>query len=127
MSSHDLAEVERTCELVAVVRGGRLVVEDTVAGLKRLQRRRADVTFPNGIPDGLSRLPGVAVAERNGHRLTLVLDGDVNPLLGFLAVHHVEDLVLAPPDLDDIFMGFYGDGAPEPGDIDVFATAGTAR
>jgi ABC-2 type transport system ATP-binding protein len=127
MSSHDLAEVERTCELVAVVRAGHLVVEDTVAGLKRLQRRRADVTFPNGIPDGLARLPGVAVADRNGHRLTLVLDGDVNPLLGFLAAHHVVDLVLAPPDLDDIFMGFYGDGVRAPSDIDVFATAGAPR
>jgi ABC-2 type transport system ATP-binding protein len=111
MSSHDLAEVERTCELVAVVRDGRLVVEDTVAGLKRLQRRRADVTFPNGVPDGLANLPGVAVAARTGHRLTLVVDGDVNPLLRFLAAHHVDDLVLAPPDLDDIFMGFYAHDA----------------
>lgn len=127
MSSHDLAEVERTCELVAVVRDGRLVVEDTVAGLKRLQRRRADVTFPNGVPDGLARLPGVAVAGRNGHRLTLVLDGDVNPLLRFLAAHHVDDLVLAPPNLDDIFMGFYGDEARATTDAGTPTPAGSIR
>jgi ABC-2 type transport system ATP-binding protein len=111
MSSHDLAEVERTCEFVAVVRSGRLVVADTVAGLKRLQRRRAEVTFPDGIPDGLARVPGISLADRTGSRVTLILDGDLNPLLDYLSTHHVEDLILAPPDLDDIFMGFYGDRA----------------
>ncbi len=109
MSSHDLAEVERTCEFVAVVRSGRLIVADTVAGLKRLQRRHAEVTFPDGIPDELTRIPGVTVAGRTGPRVALTLDGDLNPLLGFLSSHHVEDLILAPPDLDDIFMGFYGE------------------
>jgi len=122
MSSHDLAEVERTCEFVAVVRSGRLVVADTVAGLKRLQRRRAEVTFPDGVPEGLARLPGVAIAGRSGRRVTLVLEGDVNPLLGFLAEHRVEDLILAPPDLDDVFMGFYGQTETE-----TFATSRTGR
>jgi ABC-2 type transport system ATP-binding protein len=112
MSSHDLAEVERTCEFVAVVRAGRLVVADTVAALKRLQRRRAEVTFSGGVPEGLDRIPGVAVAERSGSRVTLVLAGDLAPLLGFLASQQIEDLVLAPPDLDDIFMRFYGVGGP---------------
>jgi ABC-2 type transport system ATP-binding protein len=112
MSSHDLAEVERTCEFVAVVRAGRLVVADTVAGLKRLQRRRAEVSFPDGIPDALTHVPGVTFAERTGPRVTLTLDGDLNPLLGFLASHRVEDLILAPPDLDDVFMGFYGESEP---------------
>jgi ABC-2 type transport system ATP-binding protein len=108
MSSHDLAEVDRVCELVAVVRGGRLVVEDTVDGLKRHQRRRVEVTFPDGVPGRLAHLPGVAVAEQNSHRLTLVVDGDLNPLLGVLGSHPVVDLVIAPPSLDDVFMGFYG-------------------
>jgi ABC-2 type transport system ATP-binding protein len=127
MSSHDLAEVERTCEFVAVVRDGRLVVQDTVAGLKRLQRRRAEVLFPDGIPEGLSRLPGVAVAARTDRHLTLLLEGDLNPLIAFLASHRVEDLILAPPDLDDIFMGFYGEDSREPSNADVTAEARTGR
>jgi ABC-2 type transport system ATP-binding protein len=109
MSSHDLAEVDRVCELVAVVRAGRLVVEDTVAGLKRHQRRRVEVTFPDGIPGRLSSLPGVSIAEQNSHRLTLIVDGDLNSLVGLLATQRVEDLVMAPPSLDDVFMGFYGE------------------
>jgi ABC-2 type transport system ATP-binding protein len=127
MSSHDLPEVERTCEVVAVVRSGRLVVEETVAGLKRLQRRRAEVTFLDGVPEELDRLPGVTIAEQRGRRLTLLLDGDVNPLLGFLAGHRVEDLVLAPPDLDDIFMGFYGQDGRTPNGRDAPVTIEARR
>jgi ABC-2 type transport system ATP-binding protein len=109
MSSHDLAEVERTCERVAVVRGGRLVAEETIAGLKRLHRRTAEVAFAGPVPDGLAGVPHVSVLARHGHRVELALDGDVNPLLRFLAGQEVADLLLVPPRLEDIFMGFYGD------------------
>ena len=53
-------------------------------------------------------MPGISLADRTGSRVTLILDGDLNPLLNYLSTHRVEDLILAPPDLDDIFMGFYG-------------------
>jgi ABC-2 type transport system ATP-binding protein len=107
MSSHDLAEVERTCDLVAVVKGGRLVTEETITGLKRLQRRRATVLFACDPPPGIDSLPGTTVVEREGRRVTFLIDQDVNPLLHALAAVSVEDIVLAPPSLDDIFMGFY--------------------
>ncbi len=108
MSSHDLAEVERTCERVGVVRSGRLLAEETVARLKRLHRRTAEVTFADGVPEGLSRVPAVTLLARQGRRVELALDGDVNPLLRFLATQEVSDLILAPARLEDVFMGFYG-------------------
>ncbi|MGH2534769.1 MAG: ATP-binding cassette domain-containing protein [Thermomicrobiales bacterium] len=112
MSSHDLAEVERICERVAVVRAGKLVVEETIAGLTRLERRRAEVTFAESVPDGVNSVPGVTLLSRNGRRVELSLDGDVNLLLRFLADHRIAEVVLAPPSLEDIFMSFYG-GDPD--------------
>ena len=115
MSSHDLAEVERTCERVAVVRGGRLVAEETVAGLTRRHRRTARVTFADGVPDALNRVPGVTVGTRDGCRVDLVIDHNLNPLLAFLANHEISDLTVAPPSLEDIFMSFYHtDDSPPP-------------
>ncbi|CAA9557477.1 MAG: Efflux ABC transporter, ATP-binding protein [uncultured Thermomicrobiales bacterium] len=110
MSSHDLAEVERTCERVAVVRGGRLIAEETIVGLKRRQRRSAEVVFRGAVPEGLGRVPRVATVGHRGDRVELSIDGDVAPLLRFLAGEDVVDLLLPPPRLEDIFMGFYGDG-----------------
>jgi ABC-2 type transport system ATP-binding protein len=109
MSSHDLAEVERTCERVAVVRGGRLLVEETIANLKRFHRRNAQVVFAGPVPDGLARVPNVTVVKRAGTRAEVSVDSEVVPLLRFLAGEAVVDLLLPPPRLEDIFMGFYGE------------------
>ncbi len=108
MSSHDLAEVERLCERVAVVRDGRLVAEETIAGLKRLHRRTAEVRFAGAVPDALAGVPFVTVIARDDRRAELALEGDINPLLRFLAAHEVDLLTIVPPRLEDIFMGFYG-------------------
>jgi ABC-2 type transport system ATP-binding protein len=115
MSSHDLAEVERTCERVAVVRDGRLVAEEAIGALTRRHRRTAEVVFAGPEPEGLARLPGVAVTGRRGSRVELSIDGDVVPLLRFLAGEAVVDLLLPPPRLEDVFMGFYGGTAASNG------------
>ena len=109
-SSHDLAEVERTCERVAVVREGRLIAEETIVNLKRLHRRTAEVVFAGPVPEGLSRVSHVTVVNCRGQRAELMVDGDVGPLLRFLAAADVVDVLLPPPRLEDIFMGFYGEG-----------------
>jgi len=108
MSSHDLAEVERLCDRVAVVRGGRLIAEETIAGLKRGWRRSARVVFAGPPPVAeLADLPGVEVVAHRGEQAELAVDGGVEPLLRFLAGRPVVDLLLPPPSLDDIFLGFY--------------------
>ncbi len=118
MSSHDLAEVERTCERVAIIRDGRIVAEQTIAGLKDLHRRIAEVTFAGEAPPGLDGLAGIDVVEREGDRVVLALGGSVTPLLQFLGDRDdVVDLLLSPPRLEDIFLGFYDSGrnGREPG------------
>ncbi len=108
MSSHDLAEVERTCERVAIIRDGRIVAEETIGDLKGRRRRMAEVTFAGEPPPGLDALDGIDVIEREGARLVLSLEGAVAPLLRFLGNRDdVVDLLLSPPRLEDIFLGFY--------------------
>ena len=108
MSSHDLAEVERTCERVAIIRDGRVVAEETIDDLKQLHRRVAEVIFASEPPAGLDRLVGIEVTGRAGNRVVLSLEGSVMPLLRFLANRDdVVDLLLSPPRLEDIFLGYY--------------------
>jgi ABC-2 type transport system ATP-binding protein len=108
MSSHDLAEVERTCERVAIIREGRIVAEETIEELKGHQRRMAEVTFAGDPPPGLEALPGIATVSRDGARVCLALEGSVVPLIRFLAGRgDVADLVLSAPRLEDIFLGYY--------------------
>jgi ABC-2 type transport system ATP-binding protein len=108
MSSHDLGEVERTCERVAIIREGRIVAEESIAELKARRHRIAEVTFAGEPPPGLDRLPGVELVRRDGNCLALSLNGSVTPLLRFLAERDdVADLLLTSPSLEDIFLGFY--------------------
>src|SRR5215213_9956060 len=66
MSSHDLAEVERTCQRVAIIRDGQIVAEESIDDLKHRHRRVAEVTFAGEPPPGLDLLPGIEVLQRDG-------------------------------------------------------------
>lgn len=108
MSSHDLAEVERTCSQVAIIRQGRIIAEESIDALRALHRRLAEVTFHGSPPLGIEGMPGVEVVSRQGSRLTVSLTGDVNPFIGLLSRHgSIEDLVVTRPSLEDIFLGYY--------------------
>jgi ABC-2 type transport system ATP-binding protein len=107
MSSHDLAEVERTCELVAVVRSGVIVAEERIADLQQRHASRVTVQFHEFVPDDLEQIPGVSIEARNGLRLDLLLVGDPNPLVQYLALHPVADLTISRASLEDIFMAYY--------------------
>jgi len=111
ISSHDLAEVERICERVAIIREGRVVAEETIDAMKARHLRTAEVTFAGEPPD-LDRIEGVTAARRERNCVVLALDGSVVPLLRFLARRDdVVDLLLPPPRLEDIFLGYYDLGA----------------
>jgi ABC-2 type transport system ATP-binding protein len=112
MSSHDLAEVERTCELVAVVRSGVIVAEERIDDLQQRHASRASVLFHESVPDGLDQIPGVTVDSRAGLRVELLLVGDPNPLLRFLSLNPVADLTISRASLEDIFMAYYEPSAP---------------
>ncbi|MCC6313827.1 MAG: ABC transporter ATP-binding protein [Thermomicrobiales bacterium] len=107
MSSHDLAEVERVCERVAIVRDGRLVAESSIEDLKRSHQRTATVRFNGPAPTSFAEIPGVRVLAREGDRLRLAVGGDLGPFLRALAASGAIDLELPPPSLDDMFMGYY--------------------
>jgi hypothetical protein len=66
-----------------------------------------------GEPPGLDGLSGIEVLERHGGRVVIALEGNVTPLLRFLASRDdVVDLLLTPPRLEDIFLGYYNGSRP---------------
>jgi ABC-2 type transport system ATP-binding protein len=106
MSSHDLGEVDRLCETVAIVRAGRLVQEASIQALRAQHRRRAEVVLARPLPPDVV-IPGAEVLAADGRTLRLLVELDPNPLLGFLAELPVESITIAPPSLNDIFAEYY--------------------
>lgn len=86
MSSHIFEEVEKTCDRVGIIRGGRLAVTDTVAQLRERHVRSYTVT-----------LETEAAASAFAKDFGGVCDG-------------TRVTVKAKQNLEDIFMYYYGGG-----------------
>ncbi len=111
MSSHDLAEVERTCEQVAVIRNGTLVANGTARELSRRYQRTAVITFRGPIPDSLDQLGTIAAVDCERHVVEIRVGDDINPLIRRLAQEDIRALAIREPQLQDVFFSYYGETA----------------
>jgi polyether ionophore transport system ATP-binding protein len=112
LSSHVLAEVERLCDTVTIVRDGRTVESGTLAQLRHLTRSTVTAT-PRGDPAGLAGLPGVHGLHVSGGRVTFAVDDtSLDDVLAALARLGVSGLTVAPPSLEELFLRHYGPSAP---------------
>jgi ABC-2 type transport system ATP-binding protein len=110
LSSHELDEVQRIADRIAIIKQGRLVAEDTVDGLRRAAPQKMQVRFPRSVdPAELSAVNGVTVTASDGPRVTLEVAGEIAPVLKVIASHDPVDLISRPPGLDELFLGFYRD------------------
>jgi len=108
LSSHILAEVERLCDRVTIIRRGRTVETGSLDELRHL--RRTSVTAETERPpDELARLPGVHAAVVQDHRIELSVESDrLEDLLRALTKLGVRSLISRPPTLEEVFMRHYG-------------------
>jgi len=112
LSSHNLPEVERICDRVAIIREGRLVEISTIEAMLASHSRRVSVALATAAPPGTFDLPNVEVASGEaGREILLMVQGDINPLLRRLATLDVRDVTITTPDIEDVFMRFYGQDA----------------
>ena len=113
LSSHELGEVQRIADRIAIIKEGRLVAEDTVDGLRRAAPQKMEVRFRHPVdPAELRTVRGVTVTASDGPRVTLEVAGEVGPVLKVIASHDPVDLISRPAGLDELFLDFYRE-APE--------------
>ncbi|WP_183097888.1 ABC transporter ATP-binding protein [Nocardioides pelophilus] len=109
LSSHILAEVEKLCERVSIIRAGRIVESGTLADLRHLTRTSIDAELA-GPPDGLARLAGVHDLDVQGNRVRFDVETDVlDEAIGALHRIGLRTLVSQPPTLEELFLRHYGD------------------
>jgi ABC-2 type transport system ATP-binding protein len=118
LSSHILAEVERLCDRVSIIRAGRCVESGTLGELRHLTRTtvRAETAHP---VDRLAGLTGVHDLAAEGHRVAFEVDTAALPeALAALQDAGLVSLTATPPTLEELFLRHYGDdvglaGEPE--------------
>ena len=112
LSSHNLVEVERTCDRVAIIRDGRIVDVSTVGELLGAHWRSVNLVLAEPPLPGAFDLPNVEVVAVTGREVHLMVRGDVNPMLARIAAHDVKDVAITTPDVEDLFLRYYRDDAP---------------
>lgn len=107
LSSHNLVEVERTCDRVAMIREGRIVEVVAVGELLGSHWRSVNLVFETPPAPGAFDLANVEVAASTGREVHLMVRGDVNPLLERIARQRVVDIAITTPDVEDLFLRHY--------------------
>ncbi len=107
LSSHNLAEVQRVCDGVVVIRAGEVVAERSLSELRELQVRLVQVVSARPIPPEFLRLRGVEIVHQSEGEVQMRVHGDINPLLRVLVRYPLKDLQVTHADLEDVFMEFY--------------------
>lgn len=101
LSSHTLSEVQRHCDRAAILREGRLVQEGSV--LVETGTKRVSLAGVGQAPE----LPGVSGVRREEKGISFLYSGSVQALLSALAQLPVDDVHIAEPDLEEIFLHYY--------------------
>jgi ABC-2 type transport system ATP-binding protein len=110
LSSHELDQVEHTAERVGIVSDGRLIAVEAMAKLKERAVRRLEVRLARHTPglDRLADIPGVRDVTVNEQTVRLTVEGAMDAVVKALAELPVQTLTSEAPDLDEIFLSYYG-------------------
>jgi ABC-2 type transport system ATP-binding protein len=104
-SSHNLAEVEKVCQRIAIIRDGKLVALETIESLKKKKIRRLKLTLKEQIDD--LKLPGAKLLKQKDMSYEYLVEGDMKPLLQKLSSLPIDDLSFPEPDLEEVFLAYY--------------------
>ena len=107
-SSHTLSEVEELCDRVAMIRNGKVVVDESLESLKRRAPRSVSVSLSDSIdsrsidwPQGIRlvhQTAGIAQLEMTGESMTFLKWASGQPFL---------DVSIGAPGLETLFRAYY--------------------
>ena len=103
LSSHILSEVTRYCEHAAVIREGSVLVSDSVKKLAHTGVKQVTL-------QGIAAAPSISNAANmsfNNDCARFLYRGDRNELIRALSALRFEDITIADPDFEDIFLHYY--------------------
>ncbi|TDC54036.1 ABC transporter ATP-binding protein [Actinomadura sp. KC345] len=115
LSSHILAQVEKLCDRVSIIRLGKVVESGELGRMRHLTR--TTIEAETGRPaTGLSELTGVHNVRAEDGRVRFDVDGEhVGAVVQRLAEFDIRSLVSQPPTLEQLFLRHYGEELAENG------------
>ncbi len=114
LTSHDVGDVERLCKRVIVINHGQVIYDDSLNALKRSYHRTKYLDLLLGSPAERFACAGARVVKAKGYGVKLEVDTETTRLdevLGrILAEHHVLDINIEDPPLEEVIAAIYAQG-----------------
>lgn len=107
MSSHVLSEVQKLCSRVAIIKDGRILRIEDIETMRRTAYKKVRILFAEGIPEEAA-WAGASEFVRDGDELSFLFAGDINAVIRSAASFRLLNITIEEPDLEEIFMRYYG-------------------
>ncbi len=107
MSSHNLAEVDRTCDRVGIIRDGKMVTIETIQSLKDKRMHIVHATFVKPVDPKRLVFDGGQIVQAQPDHVVVHVKGNLNGVVRALAKYDLRDLSIDHAPLEDIFLEFY--------------------
>lgn len=111
-SSHELDEVQRLADRVAIIKQGRLITTETVEHLRASTPQTVHARFARSLDPALfAGIGGVSVTSYDGRDIQLRVTGAIGPVLRAVADHDPVDFTAQHAGLDELFLAYYREPA----------------
>ena len=107
MSSHNLAEVDRICSRVGIIKGGKMVAVEDIAELKEKRIYTVRVDFDHGYKKSDFEDENIEIRDELAKGLVLGVKGDIDLLVRKLAKYDIKFLKVEQASLEEIFLEYY--------------------
>lgn len=107
MSSHNLAEVDKVCNRVGIIRQGKMAAVESISALKEKRIYTLNARFADNFKKEDFKMSNVVPGKTTRDSLSLKVKGDINAVLRQLSKYRLKDLEITPASIEDIFLEFY--------------------
>jgi ABC-2 type transport system ATP-binding protein len=105
-SSHILAEVQKICGRVAIIREGEIVKIEDIKTLQKDNYKKISIVA-DAIDEKQYDVKGVSDLSRSDHTVSFFYKGDINVITKIISANTVSDVSIEEPTLEEIFMHYY--------------------
>ena len=116
MSSHILADVERVCDRVAIIRKGQVKVVEEIQALQEKTGKVLEVEFGDPFTIDEFKLEGVSEIRQDNGRITLTIHENLDGVIEAVSKHRILNMNLKTYSLEQLFLKYYAQGESERGD-----------
>jgi len=106
-SSHNLPEVEKICDHVGIIKDGELLIQHSVADLKKNIPRTMEIWFDADYDLKAFTHDQIRIVRSEDRYIKLEFSGDIDFLTKKCAELKIKDIVIPAPSMESLFMQYY--------------------